>query len=324
MPRRLERVLTVSAVVGVSVFGLLEAAQSALRSDHPFSAPMSDYAVGSGGYVQTVGFVLLAVGSMALCADLALYVRSTTGFARSPLDGWVAGVALLGVWSAGVLVAAIFPVGTAATLHSSASFLSFVAVVAAMFVLADTAGGLPRFEGLRQWSWRAAAVATASLLVGGATQPSVVFGVFQRVFVGTVLIWLVYLAVWLDRLVRTRLVDQLWHALGAFNEGDLGSLIELLDPAVEWHGLDGVQIEACRSRDEVVANLCGHFEGGFRLRDLEVTEVDRHLVVGFRAPPGVPSRGGRIYNLFSVRDGKIVRIQDYDRKDRAIDDVRIQ
>jgi hypothetical protein len=88
--------------------------------------------------------------------------------------------------------------------------------------------------------------------------------------------------------------------------------------------VDGFQIEPCHNRDEVVANLRGHFEGGFRLRDLEVTDTNRHMVVGFRSPPAVPSATDRFYNLFSVRDGTIVRIEDYDRKDRALEAARIQ
>jgi ketosteroid isomerase-like protein len=128
----------------------------------------------------------------------------------------------------------------------------------------------------------------------------------------------------LAALLSVGLVDKLRKALIAFNDGDLADLIELLDPAVEWHCVDGFQIEPCHNRDEVVANLRGHFEGGFRLRDLEVTDTNRHMVVGFRSPPAVPSATDRFYNLFSVRDGTIVRIEDYDRKDRALEAARIQ
>jgi hypothetical protein len=144
---RLERVLAVCAIGGPSVFGTLEVAQSALRADHSFAAPMSDYAVGSYGYVQTVAFVFLAVGSMALCAGLVLFLRPTFRFDRLPLGREVIGVALVGFWSVGVLAAAIFPVDTAPTLHGAASFISFVAVVAAMFAFGDTSSGRPRLSG---------------------------------------------------------------------------------------------------------------------------------------------------------------------------------
>jgi hypothetical protein len=65
-----------------------------------------------------------------------------------------------------------------------------------------------------------------------------------------VVIWLVYLAVRLDRSVRDRLVGDKLRAPGAFNGGDLTGLIELLDPAAEGHAMDGVQIEPCRSRHQ--------------------------------------------------------------------------
>jgi hypothetical protein len=84
------------AFTGAATFAVLEVAQTLLRSDHGFAAPMSHYALGRYGFFQTMAFAALGLASLALCAALSPPTR------RRP-ELWRAGRLLLAIWSLGVL-----------------------------------------------------------------------------------------------------------------------------------------------------------------------------------------------------------------------------
>jgi hypothetical protein len=91
---------------------------------------------------------------------------------------------------------------------------------------------------------------------------------------------------------------------------------------MEWHGVAGAGFEPCRDRNDVVANLHRHINAGFRLEELELISAGANLVVGFRPPPAAPApAGSRFYNVFHVRAGRVIRIQDYERREEALADV---
>lgn len=175
MPSRLMAVpersaLAIAAVLGPLTFAMLEAAESVLRADRSFAEPMSDYAVGPYGFVQTVAFVVLALGSAAVCAGL-----------RSPRQrppNWQIARVLIGVWSLGVSLAAVFRVdvngsGSAAgQVHGAASGLSFLAILAAMFVFTNAARQAAGWRSFSRLSFGLAGTAIVAFVVAAATQPS--------------------------------------------------------------------------------------------------------------------------------------------------------
>lgn len=206
------RSLAIAAMLGAGTFGMLEAAQSVLRADRSFAASMSDYAVGPYGSVQTVAFVVLALGSAAVCVGLSS--------PRQPPASWKISRILIGVWSLGVSLAAVFRVDVGGSssapgqLHAVASGVSFVAILAARFFFTDATRQAADWRSFRRLSSALAGTATGAFVVAAATQPSIAFGVAQRVFLGTVVVWIVAIGARLYVLGQTQNVGQAASSTG--------------------------------------------------------------------------------------------------------------
>jgi uncharacterized protein DUF998 len=206
------RFLAVAAMLGPATFGMLEAAQSILRADRSFAEPMSAYAVGPYGSVQAVAFVVLALGSAAVCAGL--------GSPRQRPPNWQISRLLIGVWSLGVSLAAVFRVdvdgssSAAGQVHGAVSGLSFVAILAAMFFFTDAARQVANWQSFSRLSSALAGAATVAFVVAAATRPSIAFGVAQRVFLGAVVAWIVAIGARLYVLGPSRNVGQAMSSTG--------------------------------------------------------------------------------------------------------------
>jgi len=98
---------------------------------------ISVLAIGRFGFVQTIAFLALGIGSLALAAG----IRRTTRGSWGSLVGSV----FFGISGVGTLIAAIFPIDgamqpqtAAGTVHSLAALVTFVCAVLGMFVLTRT------------------------------------------------------------------------------------------------------------------------------------------------------------------------------------------
>ena len=181
------------AVVGGALFAVAVVVQPFYRADRSFSDPFSEYALGPYGWVQTAAFVALSTASFALFAGLS------TSSART--SAWRTGRTLLAAWATGVLIAAIFPIDGAVSgpIHMVASMLSFLAIVATMFVLSRAFVDEERWSRLSRTSSTIATACAVALVLATATQHTALFGVWQRAFLGMIVLWLVAVGVWLWR-----------------------------------------------------------------------------------------------------------------------------
>jgi ketosteroid isomerase-like protein len=108
--------------------------------------------------------------------------------------------------------------------------------------------------------------------------------------------------------------------LGALRRGDFEAASALLDPDVAWQGLR--EEWACHGRDDVIDT----FRWGLNeRRDVDALEFIRagdRVVMGARGPSltevGAEPLEGQIFNVFTLRDGRIVRIDDYRRRSEAL------
>jgi hypothetical protein len=118
------------AIVGIAYFALIIVALHFLRPDlNPLSRPTSEYAVGPYGFLMTSAFFSMSLASFALV--IGLY-QGVSQRARSRI-----GLALLGIWAVGVLIAMIFPIdpegapqtisGTIHRINGPVTFLSLTA-----------------------------------------------------------------------------------------------------------------------------------------------------------------------------------------------------
>jgi ketosteroid isomerase-like protein len=109
-------------------------------------------------------------------------------------------------------------------------------------------------------------------------------------------------------------MELVFDHLNARRTRDLARLESQLDPDVVHQGV--LPELVCHNRAEVLDNIRRSFRrDGFGVERLEMVDAGDHVVVGlagprFRDVPWAPL-DGQIYVLYTLRDGRIVRMQDY-------------
>ena len=179
-------VLAGAACFAVSALLLSLFSEYTLAGDH-----ISELAIGRFGFVQTLAFLAFGIGSLALAVALR---RATKGS-----WGSLVGTILFGLFGAGLIVDAFFPIDrggmqpetVVGTVHIVAAPVAFVCAILGMFVLTRT---FKRDAGWQPY-WRlSAALATVALVAFFLPSEGTWAGIFQRVFVGAIIAWMVLAA----------------------------------------------------------------------------------------------------------------------------------
>jgi ketosteroid isomerase-like protein len=107
---------------------------------------------------------------------------------------------------------------------------------------------------------------------------------------------------------------------GGLRRGDFDAAAALLDPEVTWQGLRDDWV--CHGRGEVIETFRWGLEQRREIEALEFTRAGEQVVVGARGPSitevGSEPLGGQIFNVFTLRDGRIVRIVDHRHRAQAL------
>lgn len=107
---------------------------------------------------------------------------------------------------------------------------------------------------------------------------------------------------------------------GALRRGDFDAAAGLLDPDVSWQGLREEWV--CHGREEVLDTFRWGLEGRREIDGIEFTRAGEQVVLGVRGQSisevGGEPLEGQIFNVFTLRDGRIVRIDDYRRRGEAL------
>ncbi len=106
-------------------------------------------------------------------------------------------------------------------------------------------------------------------------------------------------------------------AYDAYARGDLASMLELVDPNLEWTYLDPSLAhptpQVCHGREELERALRAQTEHGLRAELEEAVGSGDHVMVVVRIPGRDAHYGttadDRTYNVFTVRDGKVVALR---------------
>jgi ketosteroid isomerase-like protein len=113
-------------------------------------------------------------------------------------------------------------------------------------------------------------------------------------------------------------VDLIRRAYQAYASGDLATMLELVDPDLEWTYLDPILEhpipQVCHGRHELEQLLRSWADHGLRADLEEVAGSGELVMVGVRTP-GVDAHYGRrgddrAYSVFTVREGRIVALRD--------------
>jgi ketosteroid isomerase-like protein len=131
-------------------------------------------------------------------------------------------------------------------------------------------------------------------------------------------------------------VDLILRGWRAFVAGEMDVITTLLDPEVEWIGLE----QDATDRPSVLQLLGERLAEGYRVEIEECIAVGDDVVVCFRAAGMEQARRvedddgrtvsvskyftiGRYFAVVTVRDGKVIRVQDYPQRTEALEAVGI-
>ncbi len=100
---------------------------------------------------------------------------------------------------------------------------------------------------------------------------------------------------------------------GALRRGEFDNAAQLLGPDITWQGLREDWV--CHGREEVILTFRWGLEKRLDVDALEFTRAGDQVVIGARGASITEVGGepleGQIFNVFTLRDGQIVRIVDY-------------
>jgi ketosteroid isomerase-like protein len=108
----------------------------------------------------------------------------------------------------------------------------------------------------------------------------------------------------------------------AFIDGDFDAIAELLHPDIEWHPLDAGALSV--DHEDALSVVADRYREQYRVELERCVGVGDQVVVGFRAskesrdaddPRPLQSRRKfsveRYSAVVTIRDGRVVRVQDY-------------
>ena len=116
--------------------------------------------------------------------------------------------------------------------------------------------------------------------------------------------------------IKTILTD--W--LDALRRNDLVAVEQRMDPDVFWQGVR--EDFVCRDRAEALKVLSERQRQEHGVEALEVIATEEKVVLGVRSTQlqeiGGVVLGGQIFQVFTLRNGRIVRIDEYPRRGEAL------
>ena len=191
------------AIIGIVYFIAAVTALHFLRPDyHPMRRLLSEFAVGKYGWLMASAFIALAIGSLSLTVGIKQTLTATS---------WAnVGFILLFIWSACIFVDGIFKTDLmggedtkSGLVHVLAAFLSFLAVIAASFVLSSEFSLDAQWQTIYSLSIILAVLITVTFIVSIYTLlvQQKFAGLGQRIFIISVLSWLLIIATQLTQFV---------------------------------------------------------------------------------------------------------------------------
>lgn len=210
--------LSTIAIAGSIYYAVAVVVLHALRPEYdPLSRVTSNYAVGPYGYLMTATFFAIAAGLMALSLGLS---QTLAPLAQSRVS-----LALLVAAGVGAIVAGVFPTDVTPTdapitatgvVHILAGVTAFLCIVVAAVRISMRLDRDPQWRAFRRLALLLAFSILVGFIVSIVAQPLGGRGIGQRIFLGTVLVWLLYMA------VRLRTAANLAQSEGASSAAHVG------------------------------------------------------------------------------------------------------
>lgn len=115
-------------------------------------------------------------------------------------------------------------------------------------------------------------------------------------------------------------IEFLWGWFDALRRRDTDAMAAALDAQVVWQGIR--EDFVCTGPQDVVAGFTSGYDANQEIDSLELLGSERQIVFGVHAPDlgeiDDVQIGGEIYNVFTIENEKITRIEDYLHRAQAL------
>lgn len=115
-------------------------------------------------------------------------------------------------------------------------------------------------------------------------------------------------------------IEFLWAWFDALRRRDTETMAGALDPDVVWQRIRKGLV--CNGPEEVIATFVSGYDANQEIDSLELVGGEQHILLGVHAPDlgeiDDVEIGGEIYNVFTIENKMITRIEDYLRRDEAL------
>ena len=193
-------------LIGVVLYLVLDIIAQLLPPHYsPISQAESDLAVGPYGFVMTVNFLNRGVLSL----EFLFALLGTARIAGAEVSRMRTGKFLFGAWSVGAILLAIFPTDVPATpvswhglIHLVVAIVAFLGGAFGALALSLRLRGSPKLEAIRSFALLIAAISVVLCLVDlllPAHLAAHYGGLFERLFLGSVLVWVAAISVYMLR-----------------------------------------------------------------------------------------------------------------------------
>jgi len=196
-------------VAGILLYIVLDAVAQLLPPHYsPVTQAESDLAVGPFGWLMTINFVNRGIFSLLFLCALVRTVRDDVR-GSAPLRS---GVAFFSIWAVGALLLAAFPTDVPnlplswhGAIHLVVALLAFFGGAVGVFALADHFGECESLRDAQRWAFPLTFVVLVLFVLeiaGGFVDRRVAAdygGLIERLFLGSVLAWVLLVSVDLAR-----------------------------------------------------------------------------------------------------------------------------
>ena len=198
--------LALIAIGGIVYFIAAVVVLHFLRPEYnPINHAVSNYAVGTYGFLMTAAFYVLALSVFAMA--LALF-RSV-----APTNQSRVAMLLLCLAGSGMVVMGIFPgdvhalhppATIAGIIHWTAAGISFLSIMITAFLLSSSFKRDVRFQAFKRPCFLLALAMVGALLLYGILALVGWIGIGQRIYIAVCLLWLLVLAGWIWFLTKNQ------------------------------------------------------------------------------------------------------------------------
>ena len=120
--------------------------------------------------------------------------------------------------------------------------------------------------------------------------------------------------------MKRHTIEFLWAWFDALRRRDTETMTAALHPDVVWHGVKERLV--CHGPAEVIAAFIAGYDATQEIDSIELLGGENRIVLGAHAPDlgeiGGVKIGPEIYNVFTIENGTIVRIEDYLERHAAL------